>query len=416
MSASIHKGVVTAVVLILVVFQHFQVTALGTYPVTIGLFAGLILLLLGSKRVSVAALMVTLSIACVPSAIVQIMTPSLRGGASTFFGTFCLFVLAAVIVAQYNGSTVRTSFGTGAVRGVFIALVTVVLLAVVQVVTGARGSLAWFNLFGEHQYLYQYNPHLEFNPVPRAAAFYLEPSYAAFIVGSLSVMLIVARRHVKAAWILGAVGMLAIRSATGLLIFALVAAVALIASRSRWRLIAAVGLVLAGLVAVPYLSGRLDSTFTTGSSAYYRLIGPLQVLRDTLYNFPLGHPFGSLRDTVADYGILNGAAAGDSLDNGFYVFVFYFGWIGLLGCLALVVWVARRVVLAQRRASPGGALVAVWVVGSLFFSGGVMLPEFVLTLWLLFAVHHSSAARELPDGQVGMNDALVDRHDNLQRR
>ncbi|UFU14568.1 putative colanic acid polymerase WcaD [Curtobacterium sp. C1] len=399
----------------LIIFQHFQLGELGTYPITIGLFAGVVLLAVSSRRISMGALLVTTSIVCIPNALVQIVSPSLRGGSSTFFGTFSLFVLAAFIVAQYDPSTVRARFAHGAMRGILFSLSVVVLISVLQVATGSRGSLAWFNLFGEHQYLYEYNPHLEFNPIPRAAAFYLEPSYAAFIVGSLAVMLIAARRHVKTAWILGTVGMLTIRSATGLLVFALVAMVALLASRSKWRLPAIVGLVLAAAVAVPYLSGRLDSTFTTGSSAYYRLIGPLQILRDTLNHYPLGHPFGSLRDTVADYGILNGAATGDSLDNGFYVFVFYFGWIGLVGTAALIAWALRRTLQAQRTGRTGAALAAVWSVGSLLFSGGVMLPEFVLTLWLLFAVVHSSAAAESLKDQVGKHDANLDRHYNLQR-
>jgi len=210
--------------------------------------------------------------------------------------------------------------------------------------------------------------------------------------------------------------MLAIRSATGLLVFALVAMVALLSSRSRWRLPALAVLVLASLVAIPYLAGRLDSTFTAGSSAYYRLIGPLQILQDTLVRYPLGHPFGSLRNTVADYGILNGAAAGDSLDNGFYVIVFYFGWAGVIASAGLVGWAARRVLVALRTARPGPALVAVWSVGSLFFSGGVMLPEFLLMLWLLFAAHHASQRAETFRIEEIDLDLPLDRHDHIQRR
>lgn len=416
MTRSLQSGFVTLLTVALIIFQHFQIGEFSSYPVTVGLIVGTLLLVVSSVRLPLSRLLIVVTIVCLPNALVQIAAPSVRDGYASFFGTFALFVLASFIVTQFSSSTVRPSFAQGATRGMITALLLVVLLSVVQVVTGSRGSLLWFNLFGEHQYLYQYNPHLEFNPVPRAEALYLEPSYAAFIVGSLAVGLVAARRHVIAAWSLGAVGMLAIRSATGLLIFAAVAVVALFVSRSRWRIPAFTGLLGASLIAVPYLAGRLDSTFTPGTSAYYRLIGPLQILQDTLVHFPLGHPFGSLRNTVADYGILNGAAAGDSLDNGFYVIVFYFGWAGVVASGVLVFWALRRVVLANRAVRPGPALVAVWSVGSLFFSGGVMLPEFLLTLWLLFAAQHSSQSAEALRIEALQNDLSLDRHDHLQRR
>ncbi|MBT2502711.1 putative colanic acid polymerase WcaD [Curtobacterium sp. ISL-83] len=416
MSQALYRALVTILTVGLVVFQHFQIGEFGNYPVTIGVFIGLALLCVASTRVAVPRLILTFAIVCVPNALVQIVAPSIRDGYGSFFGTFGLFVLGSFFVAQFSQSTVRPAFVPAAIRGMFLALIVVTLLSVIQVLTGSRGSLAWFNLFGQHQYLYQYDPHLEFNPIPRAAAFYLEPSYAAFVIGTLAVGLVVVKRHAVAAWILGSVGLLAVRSATGLLVFAAVAAVALIVSRSRWRLPAVAGLLLTGIVAVPYLAGRLDSTFTAGSSAYYRLVGPLRILSDTLVHFPFGHPFGSLRNTVADYGILNGASTGDSLDNGFYVLVFYFGWIGVIGCLGLLAWVGRRVVVAHRASQPGRALVAVWAVGSLFFSGGVMLPEYLLMLWLLFAVHRVPHATQPLGIETPRNDHALDRHNHLQRR
>jgi putative colanic acid polymerase len=114
-------------------------------------------------------------------------------------------------------------------------------------------------------------------------------------------------------------------------------------------------------------------------------VGPLQILRDTLEHFPLGHPFGSLTSTVADYGILNGAAAGSSLDNGFYVIVFYYGWLGVVLSVVLLAWAVGKLVRASRYVGYGPAIVAIWAVGTLFFSGGIMLPEYLFTLWLLFS-------------------------------
>lgn len=407
---------ITLLTVILIIFEHFELGALANYPVTIGLLVGILLLSVTSDRLALTRTTVSLSIICIPNILVQVVAPSLRDGYWSFFATLALFALGGVIVAQYNAGTVKRKYVDSIAHGIFIALIVVTVLTVLQVATGSRGNLSFFNLFGEHQYLYQYNANVEFSPLPRAAAFYLEPSYAAFVAGSLAIALVASRRHVISAWMLGSVALLAVRSATGLVVFVAAAIVALLVSRSRWRFPSTIGLLILATIAVPYLTGRFDSTFTTGSSAYYRLIGPLQVLRDTLNRYPLGHPFGSLSTTVADYGILNGVSAGDSLDNGFYVLIFYFGWLGVVASAALLVWALREVVRAHRSRRPGRAVVAVWSVGSLFFSGGIMLPEYLLTLWLLFAIQPvDEPSATLRDGQV-REDSALDSHSHLQRR
>ena len=413
MSGGIYRNTVASLTFGFVVLQHFELFAIGTYPVTLGLFVGLALIIMSSSRLNIGRLIVAVVLILVPNSIVQIASPSLRDGSAAFFETYGLFVLGAVVVSQYSKRTVRVEAVDGVLKGAFGALIVIVALSVIQVFTGSRGSVAWFNPWGSNQYLYEYNPHLEFNPIPRAAAFYLEPSYAAFVVGTLSLALIVGRRHSVSAWALGAVGLLAVRSATGLLVFSLVAVVAVLMSRSKWRVPAVVAIVAGAVVAVPYLAGRLDSTFTVGSSAYYRLIGPLSILRDTLNRFPLGHPFGSLRNTVADYGILNGAAAGDSLDNGFYVVVFYFGWLGLIACFALVAWAAKQVIHSMHSSGSTEGLLALWSVGTLIFSGGIMLPEYLIMLWLIFAIRSPNAY--LSEKVQHNGKASVNRHDYVPR-
>jgi len=399
-----------------VVLEHFQVAQVGDYPVTLGLFLGIALIITVSTRLPISSVIIALGIAVVPNALVQIAAPSTRDGSLAFFQTMALFVFAAFVIAQCKRGTVRSQAVPAMLRGAFIALIVVVALCVLQVVTGARGSVQWFNPFGEHQYLYEYDPHLEFNPVPRAAGFYLEPSYAAFVIGSLAVALLAQGYRKLPVWVLAGSGLLAVRSATGLILFGVVALIVIFVGKSRLKLVALVVLAALTALALPYLAGRLDSTFNAGSSAYYRLIGPLQILGDTLVHFPLGHPYGSLRNTVADYGILNGAAAGDSLDNGFYVIVFYFGWLGLIGSIALASWALVGLGRGLRAGSVALAIVPIWVVGSLLFSGGIMLPEYVFTLWVIFATRRQS--QPLIPGKSGsaLATKAVDNYRHVQGR
>lgn len=411
-----YRAFVSLVTAAFVLFQHFQVSKIGEYPITLGLFLGILLVATVSTRLAMSSVFVALGIVVIPNALVQIAAPSTRDGSLSFFQTLALFVFAAVVIGQCKRGTVRPEAVEAMLRGAFFALIVVVGLCLLQVVTGARGSVQWFNPFGVHQYLYEYNPHLEFNPIPRAAGFYLEPSYAAFVIGSMSVALLAQGYRKLPVWVLAGAGLLAVRSATGLILFGVVALVVIFVGKSRLKLVAFVVLAVLTALALPYLTGRLDSTFTAGSSAYYRLIGPLQILRDTLVHFPLGHPYGSLRNTVADYGILNGAAAGDSLDNGFYVIVFYFGWLGLIASICLASWALVCVVRRARTGSIAQAVVPIWAVGSLLFSGGIMLPEYVFTLWVIFATRQQSRILIPGESDSALASKAVDNHRDVSGR
>ena len=72
-----------------------------------------------------------------------------------------------------------------------------------------------------------------------------------------------------------------------------------------------------------------------------------------------------------------------SLDNGFYVVVFYFGWLGILLLLTLL-----YSVLKISRSSGLGSynwIAPIWLFSSLFFSGGIVAPEFGIMSFLVIA-------------------------------
>jgi putative colanic acid polymerase len=367
---------VSALTFVLVAFQHFQVASLGGFPLTVGAIAGLTLLATVFRRPGDAIIPVLTTLVVV-SSLNALNHAKLVSAGEEYWRTLALVVLAAVIICVSLGPMRdRDVIAPAVARGAFAALVVVVVIAVGQVVLGAMGNTALFNLFGPFQYLYKYDPLLEFNPIPRAQGLYLEPSYLAFITGGLAVLLSILKYRPTAVILLGLVGLVCARSATGLIIAILIIGVAILRSRSKLRGIVLVLVIPAFVALWPYLDSRITSIASEGSSAYYRLVGPTEVLSDVLTRSPFGMPLGSVEAVMPSYALLNGAEVGASLDNGIYLIVFYYGWLGVLMVSAMLVWVVGA--LMKGRSGANMWMASAWMLGSLFFSGGIFLPEFAL--------------------------------------
>jgi putative colanic acid polymerase len=362
--------------LIFIVMQHFQIAAFAGFPVTVGLFSFLIILALLSGRTVDARKFILSILALTYSIVVALSTSDVSVG--TFFSTFALLsfsLVAFTIQVSSEGWLLSRSFD----RVCRFTLLLVSTLAVLQAVTGSRGSSEFFNPWGSRQYLYQYNPLFQFNPVPRAAGFYLEPSYCAFVIGTVFVLLCLARSRLNYLdTALAVAGMAATRSATGLVLLTIV--LVLIAIRQRsWLVLGCSVAVIAFLG--NYISGRISSISSTGSSGNYRYAAPLEVLNYVLSQRPLGAPLGSIDSVIKTFDLQNGNTRGGSIDNGFYLIVYYFGWFGVLAC-CLAVLLAFR--LAFKNWNSGLTFLGpVWLIGSLLFSGGIFLPEFVGMSWLI---------------------------------
>ncbi|XAS66648.1 putative colanic acid polymerase WcaD [Micrococcaceae bacterium Sec5.7] len=300
--------------------------------------------------------------------------------------TLVMFLLTSLFVVTATHG-LRDDLDTtrlwGAVR---LALCVVVLLSVAQAATGHLGSEALFNPFGAYQFQHQYNPHLEFVSVPRAHGFFLEPSYDAFVIGTLTVALLCRRDHFRSTLALALLGMAACQSATGLILILGIAFLIAIRSRPRISIPVTFGVALLLLSFGNYLISRLESIGNVGSSGNYRLIAPLQVLGDVLTAHPLGMPFGSIYEIISTYGLqMDGVEQTISLDNGIYVIVYYFGWIGLVAIGTLGVWalvsVFRRLRISEDREYDW--IVPLWLFAALLFSGGIMAPEYGIMTWLI---------------------------------
>jgi len=385
---------IRTLVLIAIVLQHFQVAIVAGFSVTLGLVVGVpVLMYLTKLRLDRPAVIVILLVSAY-CGLVAIMNPGNTTDIWNFSTTFCLLVLAMVVMllgTQRMGSESLEDVKV-AMR---IALLVIVAYSVAQVVSGSLGSEALFNPFGDHQFRYQYHPYLADNPIPRAQGFFLEPSYDAFVIGSLSVALLALGAPMLSTVGLCVVGMGATRSATGMLLIVVV--LIALALRNRIRvalpLIATLGVFV--LAFLPYLEMRLSSTGDTGSSANYRLLAPLPMLGDIVQQSPLGFTLGSIYDVVPRFHLtMVGAEQTISLDNGDYVIVYYFGVVGVLFLVGAASYAIREAFF--NHSTPARvAIVPIWIFGSLLFSGGIVAPEFALMTFLVIASGNANAGEEI---------------------
>ncbi|CCE75530.1 putative colanic acid polymerase WcaD [Clavibacter nebraskensis] len=367
-----------------VIGQHFMIVQAAGYPVTLGLVVGVPLILLLSRGGYARRLVLALCAVVALTASAALVTGMEGSDPLSFLRTLALFILAVIVIVAGSAGLDPGFVGSTAFSTAISAMLLIVVgLSVLQVAAGTLGSEAFFNVFGRFQYLYEYQPYLQFNPIPRAQGFFLEPSYDAFVIGTLTLISLLTGRHFRGTIAVGILGVLMSRSATGLLLLLIIGVVVALRSRPGASIVVLSGLAVVGVASGTYLQTRLESFSTSGSSTNYRLVAPLQVLGDTLLHTPIGHALGSVSNILLGYDLYNGAELGTSLDNGLYVLVFYFGWIGLVLIAALAV-LAIRGMLRSRR-STWGAVTPLWLFGTLFFSGGIMLPEYAVMTALLIA-------------------------------
>ena len=379
--------IIAWLLIVTVLFQHFELFQLGDFRVTVALFSGSILVALASKRLSP----IRLTAVWAPILALTSLGAIFAAGISqpvNFFSTLALMLLAtAIVVFATNGMKPGVFQSTAVWRAVHSTLIMVVLLSAFQVALGALGNDVLFNLFGGFQFQNQYNPQLGFVAFPRAQGLFLEPSYNAFVISSLAVALLCSGRYFRSTIALALLGLASAQSATGLIVFLLI--VLMLSMRSRPKVaipIGIAGLILLGFLG-PSLIARLESIGDVGSSGNYRILAPIQVLQDLLQTNPLGLPLGSIYDVVGGYGLtMYGVAETASLDNGLYVIIYYFGWVGVILVSWMACWAVASVARARTHKSVSLEwIVPAWLLGSLLFSGGIVAPEFAVMTWLVVA-------------------------------
>ncbi|MHA7191222.1 hypothetical protein ACX80N_13135 [Arthrobacter sp. MDT2-16] len=394
----------------LLVFQHFRLVHVGSYELTLGTVAGLFLLLVLVRRTTYAATSAAWSLIIVLSGLAALSSGYSSG--SAYVSTLMLFLLTSAVICSGFGSIRSEVIHSRNFKNwALVTLLLIVALSVAQVTFAKTGSSTFYNVFGSRQYFHSYNHLVGLVEFPRAQGFYLEPSYNAFVIGSLGMLLIVLKHRMKIAYILVLTGLLVTQSATALILLVAIVSIYLVRSRGLVRVVAVLAVVVVLLFSGSYLLLRLSTIGTEGSSANYRLLAPLQVLIDVLSEHPLGRPLGSVQETIATYDLFMAGVSATSLDNGYYIFVYYFGWIGMAAVLIAFVHTAVSVFKSGDRLDETW-VAKVWLFGSFAFSGAVMAPEFGLTIALLIIAIRNN--RMVDTTGKPTQSTAVNNHSNIQ--
>lgn len=374
---------VVAVVLLL----HFQVAEIQGYPLTVGLLLSGVVVAVSVRGAPPMVPFALLALVIAALCLQTLLDPGTDQ--VQFLRSLALFAYSVGLVLWVSSAPVSPR-GPGA-RPYLVAIVLIDGLAWLQYLAGSRGIGFFFNPWRGFTYLYLYNPRLGLVPV-RAEAFYLEPSFAALVLVICATAAILAGTRPLLAVSLCGIGMLAVRSASGILTVGVLAVLSIVIPQvsaaggrrgtraERVFLLA----VLGGLAIAftPYAVTRLTSTDQVGSSSNYRLAAPVALLRDLLGRTVIGEPLGSVNRAVSDAGLLLGTQVGSSLDNGLYVYVYYFGWVGIVAALTGLVVVALRG-LAEPRFGRVAALAVPILTMSALFTGAVFTPEYAVLVALV---------------------------------
>jgi putative colanic acid polymerase len=250
------------------------------------------------------------------------------------------------------------------------------------------GDVSVFSFWGDFSYASQdyLLSSIEFG-ASKANGPFLEPAMLGLVTFTLFVMLLILNQNQNVIHWIATITLSLLSGSASILggIIFLLGILALKKQRdsSKWELIFRASVLIFGSVFLvlvsPYLIVRVNDVFIEGTSTYYRFVAPLQVLSDVLLYNPFGITFGMMEDTLLQYGMLNGETEGKSLDNGWYLLVFYFGWPGL----ALLISSLVGGLTAIFKGSRNMAIMIVFLILSPLFTGAVFSPEFLFLQMLV---------------------------------
>lgn len=384
-----------------ILFLHFMLVRLGGFPLTIAPFAAILFLVWNYRlRMSKVALLLGLSLLALPPLVHVPSFFSSLTDPQEYLRTFLLWCFNATIIWLALKSRIERDRSHILLRAVYVALASVSIFVLLQVLLANFLQVTLlYNLFGNHQYMSPYSLHtLEFsNGNLRGPGLYLEPSFCALVLYTLFTITFLARYRLVPSIVLTALGIAATGSASGILAFVITLALGTMVTRkapamNRWVMIGLVAVSVTGIILLlgSYLASRFFQLNASGTSTYYRLVAPLAVLGDVLRHFPLGAPFGSVERFLGSYQLMNGSNEGKSIDNGSYLIIFYFGWLGLVANLGIVAKAITSFLEKRRELM----LVMLYMFLSLQFNGGILLPEYAFLLCLvLYQFRTSSESR-----------------------
>lgn len=396
-----------------VVFQHFQIGLPAGYPLTVGAMLAPLLVVALTRRFDLRLAGIVIGTIITLTCLAAIFDPLHATVFKYVKSTGLCVVTVAFLLAALDGLEPRWPGRWRLVDVVLGTLGIVTAMCTAQAVTSFVGIDVLFNPWGPYQYLYPYELWLSPGTFYRTEAFYLEPSYAALTITFLLAAALCLGGRDRWAIGLGVLGVMCTQSATGLGVTLLMLLLWGLASKTG-RLLSIVMSGVMMFAAGGYLLSRLGSASESNSSAYYRLVAPLGLISDVLTKVPLGRPMGSVEQVVAEAALVNGTDAGSTIDNGYFLVMYYFGWAGVVFCFVMMGYLLWAMYRAERRQDGSGPAIG-WLFACWYFNGGIFLPEFAMMMWFVLAAVRSTAIDNQMENPCEHNADPVDPDRDLPR-
>lgn len=237
-----------------------------------------------------------------------------------------------------------------------------------------------------------YEPHM-FATIKRPNAFYSEPSVCAWLLVWLSGVSIYGYKmqYLKSKYwyfvtLLMLVGSGLTYTLSGflnslLLLTLLFVKENLVNKKYKPIVIAVWILVLVIFLSFAKYSGllkRFDDVFVERTSVYFRVIAPTYLMRESLIDYPLGHPLGDEDYIESKEYMLNWSGGNNSnIENSFLYYIYYMGLIGM----ALVLYLLVEIIILYLSHKPA-IFIMVPLALALCETGALWSPNIVLIICL----------------------------------
>jgi hypothetical protein len=248
-----------------------------------------------------------------------------------FILTFVLFVFSLFFHFTFICST--SNFNLINVYYIKLSIYFIFGFSVAQIVTFTIfNSTILFNIFGSFSYTNQYNLEAIENGLLRINAFYLEPSFLAFVVINLFLFLMLSKKLrlyeiVLVSLILGLCG-----SRGGFIFFSFLIIYYLLFFNSfnlkiKFLIFSIFIFFISSVILFTDSFSILSPTNLTleNSSQFDRIYLGYLFCEYVLINYPLGIPFGQLEFFFIEF-----IGKGSSIFSFFYLVIIYFGYVGFL--------------------------------------------------------------------------------------
>lgn len=378
-----HESISVLQKIVLIAFYlllQLQFAYVLDFPITVSLL-GLFFFLTYFIKFEINLKILLLVSFCILITILNQFFSNSIGNELQFLRTLLLVLLSIVMLG--NAFTAKLKLNTDLKIEIMLnALTILAVISILQAILGYRFGSFVTSPLGQFSYQYQYKADLN-STVTRASGFYSEPSFNALVCLSfLPIVLSIRDKRKRATYSIILSGyMVSTFSLTGIVSLGFIFLLGFWEDR-KIRFFPILSFAVLFIFTSQYISSRWQSLSIDGSSANYRIIAPYRAILKIIPENLSGIPLGSLEVTIRKFEFLNGNRIGSSVDNGYLLLILYFGIIGIVLVILIILHTLRMAVRMNQENMYGWQMIFVPSL-TLNFNGGIFLPDYLCVLILI---------------------------------